>query len=108
MASSRHWFETVAEAQRRAKKRLPRSVYMALVAGSEQGITLNDNVDAFAELGFRPHIADLSQNREQATTVLGQELSFPVIISPTGVQAVDPRARSPSRAPPRRPARRSG
>jgi pre-mycofactocin synthase len=90
MASSRHWFETVAEAQRRAKKRLPRSVYMALVAGSEQGITLNDNVDAFAELGFRPHVADLSQNREQATTVLGQELSFPVIISPTGVQAVDP------------------
>jgi L-lactate dehydrogenase (cytochrome) len=90
MASSRHWFETVAEAQRRAKKRLPRSVYMALVAGSEQGITLNDNVDAFAELGFRPHIADLSQNREQVTTVLGQELSFPVIISPTGVQAVDP------------------
>ena len=90
MASSRHWFETVAEAQRRAKKRLPRSVYMALVAGSEQGITLNDNVEAFAELGFRPHIADLSQTREQATTVLGQELSFPVIISPTGVQAVDP------------------
>jgi heme/flavin dehydrogenase (mycofactocin system) len=90
MASSRHWFETVAEAQRRAKKRLPRSVYMALVAGSEQGITLNDNVNAFAELGFRPHIADLSQTREQATTVLGQELSFPVIISPTGVQAVDP------------------
>ena len=90
MASSRHWFETVAEAQRRAKKRLPRSVYMALVAGSEQGITLNDNVDAFNELGFRPHVANLSQNREQATTVLGQELSFPVIISPTGVQAVDP------------------
>ena len=90
MASSRHWFETVAEAQRRAKKRLPKSVYMALVAGSEQGITLNDNVDAFGELGFRPHVADLPQNREQATTVLGQDISFPVIISPTGVQAVDP------------------
>jgi pre-mycofactocin synthase len=90
MASSRHWFETVEEAQRRAKKRLPKSVYMALVAGSERGITLNDNVDAFSELGFRPHIADLPQNREQATTVLGQDISFPVIISPTGVQAVDP------------------
>ena len=90
MASSRHWFETVAEAQRRAKKRLPKSVYMALVAGSERGITLNDNVDAFSELGFRPHVADLPQNREQATTVLGQDISFPVIISPTGVQAVDP------------------
>jgi L-lactate dehydrogenase (cytochrome) len=90
MASSRHWFETVEEAQRRAKKRLPKSVYMALVAGSERGITLNDNVDAFSELGFRPHIADLPQNREQATTVLGTDISFPVIISPTGVQAVDP------------------
>src|SRR2546421_8507280 len=90
MASSREWFETVAEAQRRAKKRLPKSVYMALVAGSEQGITLNDNVKAFNELGFRPHIADLPQDRDQSTRVLGEDIAFPVIISPTGVQAVDP------------------
>ena len=76
MASSRHWFETVAEAQRRAKKRLPKSVYMALVAGSEQGITVNDNVAAFSELGFRPRVADLPQNRDQATRVLGQDIAF--------------------------------
>jgi L-lactate dehydrogenase (cytochrome) len=90
MASTREWFESVAEAQRRAKKRLPKSVYMALVAGSEQGITLEDNVRAFGEIGFRPHIADLPQQREQATSVLGQEIAFPVVISPTGVQAVSP------------------
>jgi pre-mycofactocin synthase len=84
------WFETVAEAQRRAKKRLPKSVYLALVAGSEQGITLEDNVAAFSEIGFRPHIADLPRERSQATTVLGEEISLPVVISPTGVQAVDP------------------
>ena len=90
MASSKEWFETIAEAQRRAKKRLPKSVYMALVAGSEQGITLDDNVNAFSELGFRPHIADLPQQRDQSTRVLGQDISFPVIISPTGVQAVSP------------------
>ena len=30
------------------------------------------------------------QQREQATTVLGQDMSFPVIVSPTGVQAVHP------------------
>ncbi len=34
MASSRDWFESVAEAERRAKRRLPRSVYKALVAGA--------------------------------------------------------------------------
>jgi len=90
MASTKEWFESVAEAQRRAKRRLPRSVYLALVAGAERGLTLEDNVNAFSELGFRPHIADLPQQREQATTVLGQEIAFPVIISPTGVQAVHP------------------
>lgn len=84
------WFETVAVAQRRAKKRLPRSVYGALVAGAEQGITASDNVAAFAELGFAPHVAGLPAVREMATTVMGQQVSLPVIISPTGVQAVHP------------------
>jgi L-lactate dehydrogenase (cytochrome) len=84
------WFETVAEAQRRAERRLPKSVYMALVAGSECGVTLRDNVEAFGELGFAPHVAGLSGVRELATTVMEQQISLPVIISPTGVQAVDP------------------
>jgi heme/flavin dehydrogenase (mycofactocin system) len=90
MASTRDWFETVAEAQRRAKKRLPKGVYLALLAGSEAGVTLADNTAAFAELGVRPRIADLPRERELATTVMGQDLAFPVVISPTGVQAVDP------------------
>jgi len=90
MASTKNWFETVAEAQRRAKKRLPRSVYLALVAGSEKGLTISDNVAAFDELGFRPRIADAPAERSKATTVMGQDISFPVIISPTGVQAVYP------------------
>ena len=87
---SNGWFETVAEAQRRGKKRLPKSVYSALVAGSERGITVDDNIAAFAELGFAPHVAGLSDKRELGTTVMGQPISLPVIISPTGVQAVHP------------------
>ena len=84
------WFETVAEAQRRAKKRLPKSVYGALVAGSERGLTADDNVAAYGELGFAPHVAGLSDKKDLATTVMGQDISFPVVISPTGVQAVHP------------------
>jgi L-lactate dehydrogenase (cytochrome)/glycolate oxidase len=84
------WFESVAEAQRRAKKRLPPSVYGALIAGSEKGLTTSDNINAFSELGFGPHAAGLSAQRDQATTVMGQPVSMPVIISPTGVQAVHP------------------
>ena len=89
MARTR-WFETVAEAQRLASKRLPKSVYSALVAGSERGLTVDDNIAAFAELGFAPHVAGLSGKRDLSTTVLGQPISLPVFISPTGVQAVDP------------------
>ncbi len=84
------WFETITEAQRRAKKELPKSVYMALVAGSEFGLTLKDNIAAFGELGFAPHVAGLSSTRDLSTTVMGQPISLPVIISPTGVQAVHP------------------
>jgi heme/flavin dehydrogenase (mycofactocin system) len=87
---SRPWFESIAEAQRRARQRLPRSVYAALVAGCENGITMNDNVTAFGELGFAPRIGDLVATRSMATTVMGQPIALPVIISPTGVQAVHP------------------
>jgi len=84
------WFETVAVAQRRAKRRLPKSVYGALVAGAEKGLTVRDNVAAFSELGFAPHVAGLPATREMATSVMGVPVSLPVIISPTGVQAVHP------------------
>src|SRR3954452_5665440 len=84
------WFESVAEAQRRAKKRLAKGVYGALVAGSERGLTAEDNIAAFAELGFAPHTAGLANEKNMAVRVMGQDLSLPVIISPTGVQAVTP------------------
>jgi L-lactate dehydrogenase (cytochrome)/glycolate oxidase len=63
---------------------------MALVAGSEHGLTLKDNLEAFGELGFVPHVAGLARERDMATTVMGQDISMPVMISPTGVQAVHP------------------
>src|SRR3712207_6429465 len=84
------WFESVAEAQRRAKRRLPKGVYAALLAGSERGLTVADNTTAFGELGFAPHTAGLANQRDMGVTVMGQQGSMPVLISPTGVQAVHP------------------
>ncbi|MCW2829928.1 MAG: mftD [Aeromicrobium sp.] len=84
------WFESVAEAQRRAKKRLPAPVYAALVAGSERGLTLDDNIGAYGELGFAPHVVGHHAERDLTTSVMGQQISLPVIMSPTGVQAVHP------------------
>jgi pre-mycofactocin synthase len=84
------WFETVAEAQRRAHRTLPKSVYKAIIAGSERGTTLADNLAAFGELGFAPHVAEAPAERDMTTRVMGQDLALPVMISPTGVQAVHP------------------
>ena len=84
------WFESVAVAQRRARKRLPAPLYAALVAGSERGQTLSENESAFRELGLSPHVAGNPASREMATTLMGEEISLPVVISPTGVQAVHP------------------
>jgi heme/flavin dehydrogenase (mycofactocin system) len=84
------WFESVAVAQERARKRLPNPVYNALVAGSERGQSVTDNQAAFAEIGLAPHVAGQQSERSQATTVMGQHISLPVLISPTGVQAVHP------------------
>ena len=84
------WFESVAVAQRRAKRRLPKSLYLQLVGGSERGQSMNDNEAAFTELGVRPVTAGQSATRDMSTEIMGQPISMPVLISPTGVQAVHP------------------
>ena len=84
------WFETVAIAQKRAKKRVPSSVYDAIIGGAEKGLSLASNQSVFDQLGFAPHVAGLHAERSMATSVMGLDLSMPVLISPTGVQAVDP------------------
>ncbi len=84
------WFETVAVAQRRAKRRIPSSVYGAIIGGAEKGVSLSANQSAFDRLGFAPHVAGLRAERSMATNVMGLDISMPVILSPTGVQAVDP------------------
>ena len=64
---------------------------MALEAGAEAGVTRSDNVAAFGELRFAPpRLADRPAARELRTSVLGVDISLPVIASPVGAQAVHP------------------
>ncbi len=84
------WFESVAVARARAKKRLPRSVYSAIVAGAEAGVSASENISAFDQLGLRPITAGQTTGAPLDTTIMGQASSMPVMISPTGVQAVHP------------------
>ncbi len=64
---------------------------MSLVGGRENGRTRDLNVASFDELGFRARVVvGLPPARELNTTVLGQDVSMPVIIAPVGAHAVVP------------------
>jgi heme/flavin dehydrogenase (mycofactocin system) len=83
-------FKNVAEAERRARRVLPRQVWLAVKAGNEQGWTLDENTRVFNELGFSPTIFDRPTSIDTKTTILGTEIDFPVIVSPVGAQALHP------------------
>jgi isopentenyl diphosphate isomerase/L-lactate dehydrogenase-like FMN-dependent dehydrogenase len=74
----------VRDAERRAKRRMPKSVYRAFAGTTGERLTVKDNLRAFAEVGFRPHVAVRHEHREVATTVLHQPLAMPVVVSPVG------------------------
>ena len=91
MASTRTWFESVAEARRRARRRLPRPVFAAIEAGAEAGVTRAENTAAFKEIAFAPpRLADLPAARDLRTSVLGVDIALPVLAAPVGAQAVHP------------------
>ena len=91
MVSSGPWFESVAEARRRARRRLPRPVFLAIEAGAEAGVTRADNTAAFGQLRFAPpRLAGLPRARDLRTSVLGVDIGLPVLAAPVGAQAVHP------------------
>lgn len=88
--------ETVADAQRRAKRRLPKPVYTAILAGNEKGWTFDNNVSAFTEIGFDPRVGgEIAPERDLRTTFMGQDVAMPVVISPAAAQAIHPEGEVP-------------
>jgi pre-mycofactocin synthase len=84
--------QNVADAERRARRRIPALLYEAVAGGSEKEATLGGNVRGFDEIWFRPRIAAVPTHRSLTTTILGQKLSLPVMIAPTGSGPVNPGA----------------
>src|SRR5262249_14083695 len=70
---------------RRAKRRLPRAVFDFIDGGAEDELTLRRNHSAFEQITFRPRVLVDTRQRDQSTTVLGQPLTSPLILAPTGL-----------------------
>jgi len=75
---------SVADARQRARRRLPRSVYVYIEGGREAGVTRQRNLDAFAAIAFNPRNGVHHPQRDLKTTIFGRDIAMPLAISPTG------------------------
>ncbi len=75
---------SVADAERMARRRLPKAIFHSIECGSGRELTLGWNLDAFNEVQFRPQAAVQYPNYDLSTTVLGHEIATPIMIAPTG------------------------
>ena len=67
-----------------AKRIIPHNYWDAIAGAAQDGVTLRRNRSAFEALSLRPRfMRDVSQ-RDLTTTVLGSEISLPVMVCPAG------------------------
>lgn len=67
-----------------AKRRLPRAVFEYIDGAADRELTLRENCRAFETLPFRPRSAVATATCDLRTTVLGTELSMPLLLAPVG------------------------
>ncbi|TFW27962.1 alpha-hydroxy acid oxidase [Massilia horti] len=68
-----------------AKKRVPRMFYDYADAGSWTESTYRSNEEDFRKIKFRQRVAVNLENRTTKSTMVGQEVSMPVALAPTGL-----------------------
>jgi len=79
---------SVEALRRMARRRLPRMVFDFCDGGAEDEVTLRRNESAFDELELLPRPLNGASTPDQALDLLGQRLSLPVIIGPTGLSGM--------------------
>lgn len=75
---------TIDSVIERAYARLSPELWDYMAGGAESEVTLRRNRGAFDELALRPRVLKGVVDRDPRTTLLGRELSFPVVLAPVG------------------------
>jgi 4-hydroxymandelate oxidase len=68
----------------RAEQILPHDVWDFVAAGAFDEVTVKRNRTAFNAVALRPRFMLDIENRDLSTTILGQKVTFPVMIAPAG------------------------
>jgi len=74
----------IADLRLAAKKRLPRVVFDYIDGGADAEVTLRENCRAFDDILLRPRSAVATPACDLRTTVIGHDLSMPIIFAPVG------------------------
>lgn len=75
----------IADLRALARRRLPQPIFDYIDGGADDEVTLKRNISAFAEYELVPDIlTDVSHIRTE-TTLFGQRVSWPLMLSPTGL-----------------------
>jgi isopentenyl diphosphate isomerase/L-lactate dehydrogenase-like FMN-dependent dehydrogenase len=78
----------VEDYRRAAGKRLPRFIWDTIEGGAGDEATLVENRRAFQDFVLRPRALMDVTTRDLSTTVLGQRVSMPLLVGPTGAGRV--------------------
>lgn len=73
----------IAEYHEAAHEELPQMVYDYYAGGAHDEITLSENRAAYDRLTLRYHVMRDIGERSMETTVLGEEVSMPILVAPT-------------------------
>jgi L-lactate dehydrogenase (cytochrome) len=75
----------VADLRELAKRRVPRAFFEYADRGSYDEVTLRANRAAFERIALRQRVMCNDDNRSLATDIVGQPVSMPLAIAPTGL-----------------------
>ncbi|KAL5995736.1 hypothetical protein ACLOJK_025805 [Asimina triloba] len=81
-----HQAVNVREFQELARQALPKMVYDFISGGAEDEHTLRENIEAFQKITLCPRILVDVSSVDVSSTVLGYNISAPIMIAPTGSQ----------------------
>ncbi|WP_180898504.1 alpha-hydroxy acid oxidase [Martelella soudanensis] len=76
---------TIADLKRRAKRRVPKMFYDYADSGAWTESTYRANEADFAKIHLRQRVLVDMSNRSLATTMIGEKVSMPVALAPTGL-----------------------
>ena len=68
-----------------ARRKIPRAIFDYVDRGSYDEISYRANSDDLKAIRFRQRVLIDASNRSLATTMLGENVSMPIAIAPTGM-----------------------